>query len=89
LDLKPSFERARPLKESMLLARAVARVVAHEIIHAIIPERQHDPKGLMGHGLTRKQLTQPRLHLTSDIAELLAHRLMANANALPALGAGE
>lgn len=38
------------------LSRALARVVAHEVVHALAPERGHTGAGLMAGKLTRGQL---------------------------------
>lgn len=50
-------------------ARALGRVTAHEVLHALLPGRPHDPSGLMAASLSRTALT--RLSLSGD-RELLA-----------------
>jgi len=40
-------------------ARAVARVLVHEMVHFVAPLEPHAPSGLMKHCLTRRSLTRP------------------------------
>jgi len=64
------------------LALAVARVVAHEVVHAIAPDEPHSRKGLMSHRLNRGFLlgrgapvdTQCAAAFLSRLAALLARR---------------
>jgi hypothetical protein len=46
-----------------LLARAAARVVAHEVLHVLAPNLPHGPKGLMSASLGRGQLVGESLGL--------------------------
>ncbi len=52
---------SRSPKVRAQVTRAMARVVAHEIIHALIPEREHDSSGLMSLNLNRRLLLKRRL----------------------------
>ena len=52
--------------ERTLLARAVARVVAHEVVHALAPEHLHDSDGLMMRSLSRDRLVGQRTRLGSE-----------------------
>jgi hypothetical protein len=45
-----------PARETMLLARAVGRVAAHELIHMAVPGRGHAGTGLMSARLDRRDL---------------------------------
>jgi hypothetical protein len=54
--------------ESALLARAVARVVAHEVVHALAPDHPHADAGLMRHALSRSMLLGPRHPLGAECA---------------------
>jgi hypothetical protein len=54
LRLKPG--RAASARETNELARAVGRVVAHELVHAFCPDRPHTETGLMNALLNRKVL---------------------------------
>jgi hypothetical protein len=46
----------------------LARVIAHELVHAICPSEPHTATGLMSARLTRELLTQPRLDMAPRIA---------------------
>jgi hypothetical protein len=54
--------------EQRLLARAVGRVIAHEVVHAVAPEHPHDRRGLMRHALSRTLLVGVRAPLGDDCA---------------------
>jgi hypothetical protein len=43
--------------ERAAFGRALGRVAAHEIVHALLPQRPHDPAGLMAASLGRRELT--------------------------------
>lgn len=68
-------------REIRELARAVARVVAHEVIHAIAPEEPHSRKGLMSHSLNRSHLLAREATLDAQCAAAFLTRL---ATLLPA-----
>jgi hypothetical protein len=59
----------------MILARAVARVVAHEIVHAVAPEANHTATGLMQPELTRAHLEMKRLRLARETTDALRRGL--------------
>ena len=48
------------------LARGMARVVAHELVHVLAPERRHASGGLMAETLTRKELTEKTIALDPE-----------------------
>lgn len=50
-----SIERAE-------LGRALGRVAAHEVVHALLPQRPHDRQGLMAPNLGRRELTTSALY---------------------------
>jgi hypothetical protein len=53
-------ERAEPdAADRALLARALGRVVAHEVVHALAPQLPHSVGGLMRHSLNREDLLGP------------------------------
>jgi hypothetical protein len=54
--------------EHALLSRALGRVVAHEIVHAVAPDHPHDRRGLMKHSLSRGALLGARAPLGQDCA---------------------
>ena len=45
--------------EARQLAQAVARVVAHELVHALAPGQEHCARGLMQHAFSRSDLLSP------------------------------
>jgi hypothetical protein len=51
------------------LSRALARVVAHEVIHALAPERGHADAGLMSGRLTREELLADAIDLDAPSLE--------------------
>jgi hypothetical protein len=52
--------------EEREVARALGRVVAHEIVHVVAPEVPHARKGLMQPSLNRYDLIRPGLTLESQ-----------------------
>jgi hypothetical protein len=46
------------------LAKAVGRVVAHEVIHAVATEHPHGPGGLMNATLSSRALLEPVLEVS-------------------------
>ena len=70
-------DRRRSPRERANLTRALGRVVAHEIVHAILPEREHDKDGLLSRQLKRRNLQQARLPLANETAFVLVERLAA------------
>lgn len=75
LGYGPKVKRVRPPKDVALIARGLTRVVAHEIVHAIVPEHGHDGGGLLAPKLKRKALTWSHLDLDDATQELLLARL--------------
>lgn len=54
------------------LETALGRVVAHEVIHAFLPERPHSGTGLMARAVNRDTLTRPGTRLDDDCLGALA-----------------
>jgi hypothetical protein len=50
------------------LSRALARVIAHELVHLLAPELPHAGGGLMAPRLGRSFLTDPRVALSEPVA---------------------
>ena len=70
--------RARPSPgEIPELARAVARVAAHEVVHAIAPEAPHARSGLMNEALSRHYLLGERATIDARCASAVLTRLAA------------
>lgn len=65
------------------LARAMARVVAHEIVHALAPARPHAHDGLMRNALGRAQLLGARERLDPDCARAVVSGLAATRRTPP------
>jgi hypothetical protein len=57
--------------------RALGRVIAHELVHAILPELSHDEEGLFGWELSGELLQKPRLSLLPATANALVSELAA------------
>jgi hypothetical protein len=50
-------------RRTMDLTRAMARVIAHELVHVLAPERGHSETGLMSRKLTRRLLLSETIEL--------------------------
>jgi hypothetical protein len=74
-DLVP--DRRRSPRERARLTRALGRVVAHELVHAIMPDREHDHEGLLNPKLKRQHLQQKHLRLLDETADAFVERLAA------------
>jgi hypothetical protein len=72
-------------RESALLARALGRVVAHEVVHAIAPDHPHGA-GLMKHALSRELLLGRRGSLGDECARSLRAALAHPPPAFPDAG---
>lgn len=59
------------------LSRALARVVAHEVIHVLAPERGHAESGLMSGKLTREKLLADGIELDLSSRESAGARIEA------------
>jgi hypothetical protein len=59
------------------VALALARVVAHEVVHAIAPDEPHSQGGLLNHSLNRAFLLGPRSRLTGPCARAFLDQLQA------------
>jgi hypothetical protein len=73
--LSPGKSRRQDPRRDQDLGRAVARVAAHEIIHAIAPEEPHATEGLMRHALDRRFLTAERAVIDARCAASFVARL--------------
>jgi hypothetical protein len=60
LGLQDKTARRLSLREEEEVARALGRVVAHELVHAVAPDVAHTPAGLMAERLGRGFLVQAR-----------------------------
>ena len=61
LGLRGRAPQAWTPAERSRFARALGRVAAHEVIHALLPARPHDAFGLMAPSLGHDELTAPTL----------------------------
>jgi hypothetical protein len=75
LEHKPT--RLPTATETGVLAQALARIVSHEVVHAIAPDAPHSYSGLMQLQLTRKDLLKPHLRLSSRSAKAFHSGLQA------------
>jgi hypothetical protein len=62
-------------QDAPLVARAVARVVVHEAVHAVAPDEPHTPDGLMRHALDGAFLLGRRAALDPRCASAFLLRL--------------
>lgn len=81
LDPNAADQRLSAFQVS-LLARAVGRVVAHEVVHTVAPDHPHDGRGLMRHTLSRDMLVRGRGALGKE----WARTVLAGLAALPEPG---
>jgi hypothetical protein len=63
------------LAERRQFGTALGRVVVHEVVHALAPQRPHDREGLMAERLGRAQLLRPRLDVDRRTARALRESL--------------
>lgn len=70
LGLGRGTEGALAPAEQALLGRAVGRVIAHEIIHAYAPDRDHEATGLMRARLDARFLKQKHVELEKAQADV-------------------
>jgi hypothetical protein len=78
-----------PALPTELVARAVGRVLAHELVHLILPEMPHADTGLMQARLGRGYLLADELRLDARLSSRVRTRLasrMAHAGLAPAEG---
>jgi hypothetical protein len=80
LALEFDNSRMPSARETMLLARALGRVVAHEIVHAVAPDAPHAATGLMQLQLNRAHLQMPSLRLSTESTNALQTGLRNNEN---------
>lgn len=73
----------RPLLSTEMEARAVGRVLAHELVHLIAPELPHASSGLMQARLGRSFLLRNELRLDPALSSFLRNRLAARAKRAP------
>ena len=77
----PGGRRSASDAESRELALALARVVAHEVVHSIAPDEPHSHRGLMSHSLNRSFLLGKGAPLDPQCAAAFLVRLAALAPA--------
>ena len=59
------------------LARALGRVVAHEVVHVLAPTRPHTTNGLMKRRLGRRLLLQRSVHMDGKSARMVREEIQA------------
>jgi hypothetical protein len=65
--------------ERLAFGRALGRVAAHEVVHALLPERPHDSSGLMAPSLGRRELVASELSAPPDLLAAVRQRSWAAA----------
>src|SRR5260370_17751275 len=73
----PGGRRSASDAEPRELALALARVVAHEVVHSIAPYEPHSHRGLMSHSLNRSFLLGTRAPIDPQCAPASLVRLAA------------
>ncbi len=78
LGYRPEVLRKRwpTSREERDLNRAFARVIAHEVMHAVLPARTHAEEGLTRWKLDRSSLLASRIEIESFLAEELRSALL-------------
>ena len=68
LGYSPEVLRARwpSAREKRDLARAISRVIVHEVVHALLPSRPHASEGLTRSRLDRSTLLDARVHINAS-----------------------
>jgi hypothetical protein len=84
LDLAGPAGRRRMWAARTDYPRALARVVAHELVHTLVPDEPHAASGLMQASLSRDFLTAPRAPIDRRFTRALARGLSAAPVAEPA-----
>jgi hypothetical protein len=62
------------------LARAIGRVIVHEVIHVLAPDYPHTSSGLMNWHLTQRFLTKPRASLDAVSSRVVRAEIQALGN---------
>lgn len=88
LDYQQRADCLRPPKQRANLAKALGRVIVHELVHAIVPGRPHDISGLFSSRLTRASLRRRRLTMNVETASVFLDHLNATANRARVLNSG-
>ncbi len=57
------------------LARALGRILAHEVVHAVAPVHPHRTSGIMGRGLSSRLLLESRVTLDPVCSEVFVSQL--------------
>lgn len=65
----------RPSPLGMLRARGLARIIAHEILHVLLPGRPHDAAGLFAQRQTRRGLLAREIDMAHETRAERAVRL--------------
>ena len=73
LDARPG--RAWTGRDQADFARALGRVAAHEIVHAVLGSPRHASLGLMSRALVRRDLLSPRLPVDPETRRALGRAL--------------
>jgi hypothetical protein len=78
LGLSTNPATTPPPREQRLLARALARVAAHELVHTLAPGHPHAAAGLMQARLDRSALTRPHIDFDPTTSRVLLAALLAD-----------
>jgi hypothetical protein len=71
LGLDPRMERLPTPRERIEIARAIARVVVHEVVHVVAPGVDHGETSVMRQALSRHALQQEGARIEPEVADAL------------------
>jgi hypothetical protein len=75
LGIDPNSRSMREPLAMNRIARAIGRVVAHEVVHIVAPSLPHTNEGVMSAALTKKGLTRQHLYFDPDTAAFVLSKL--------------
>jgi hypothetical protein len=74
------FKQMNTPGERTRLARAIGRIVVHELVHVLAPHYPHAASGLMNGHLTRHFLLRPEIHLDDVSSSVVREEIRALGN---------
>lgn len=75
-----SFDGMNTLRDMERLARAMGRIVVHELVHVLAPHHPHTDSGLMNRHFTQRFLMRPEVHLDKVSSSVVREEIRALGN---------
>jgi hypothetical protein len=75
LGLEMAMRRMLTPMEKLRIAKALGRVISHEVFHALLFGQPHSQHGLMREQLTKSSLSAGESHFDAEIAAALREAL--------------